>query len=320
MNDQAKDTPVCAFIHSDDIEKHITGHGHPERPERSRAVKAAAQHADLKGRLLHLKPEPATAELIALAHTENYIERARTEIESGSFMLSTGDTNVSSDSYEIALLAAGAVINAVDLVMKGQMKRAFCAMRPPGHHANATRGMGFCVFNNIAVGARYAQKKHELERVLIVDWDVHHGNGTQDIFYADPSVLFFSTHQSPFYPGTGARSETGEGPGKGFTMNRPFPSGTGPRVIDAFEKDLTEAADRFKPQLVMISAGFDSRKGDPLGGFILEDDDFVTLTKIMMGIAKKHAEGRLVSVLEGGYNLDGLKAATTAHLITLAEA
>lgn len=318
MTDHEKAAPLCAFIHSDLAKKHITGPGHPERPERSDAIKAAGK--TLKAHLLMPSPEPATQEVIALAHDKGYIDRVEQEIRSGATMLSTGDTTVCEASYDAALLSAGAVTGAVDLVMKKTVKRAFCGMRPPGHHANANRGMGFCVFNSIAVGARYAQKQHGIERVLIADWDVHHGNGTQDIFYQDDSVFFFSTHQSPLYPGTGAAVERGEGKGKGFTLNRPLPAGTGPRVVDAFQKDLVEAADRFKPDLVMISAGFDSRKGDPLGGFILEDDDFSTLTKVMMDIAEKHSEGRLVSVLEGGYNLDGLQSATTAHLKALAEA
>src|SRR5205823_4535682 len=200
-------------------------------------------------------------------------------------------------------------------VIGGELRTAFCIVRPPGHHATPDRGMGFCIFNNIAVAARYAQTRHKAGRVLIADWDVHHGNGTQDIFYADGSVLFFSTHQSPWYPGTGSADETGYAEGEGKTINCPFPAGSGRQEIaGAFEQLLIPAADEFKPDLVLISAGFDSRAGDPLGHFLLTDADFADLTSIMLTIADEHAEGRLVSVLEGGYSLSGLAAATRAHV------
>jgi acetoin utilization deacetylase AcuC-like enzyme len=180
--------------------------------------------------------------------------------------------------------------------------------------------MGFCIYNNVAIGARYAQKKHGAQRVMIVDWDVHHGNGTQDIFYTDGSVFFFSTHQSPWYPGTGDAGETGEGKGKDSTMNCPLPAGSRQEIIDAFRRKLIPSADGFKPDLVMISAGFDSRLGDPLGRFRLTDDDFADLTRMMLDVAEKHAGGRIVSVLEGGYSLDGLAAGVVAHVTTLEHA
>ena len=180
--------------------------------------------------------------------------------------------------------------------------------------------MGFCIFNNIAIGARYAQKKHGIERVLIADWDVHHGNGTQDVFYSDGSVFFFSTHQSPWYPGTGDAGETGEGKGKGMTMNCPLPAGSHKEILEAFRVKLMAAANSFKPDLVMISAGFDSRLNDPLGRFRLTDDDFADLTRMMLDMAEKHAGGRLVSVLEGGYSLEGLAASVAAHVTTLEHA
>jgi acetoin utilization deacetylase AcuC-like enzyme len=253
-------------------------------------------------------------------HTPSYIQLAEREIRAGRRELSTGDTQVSARSYDVALAAAGAVLNAVDVVVTGTAANAFCAVRPPGHHARPEQGMGFCIFNNVAIAARYAQRHHGLGKVLIADWDVHHGNGTQDTFYEDGSVFFFSTHQWPWYPGTGPASETGNGAGKGTTMNRPFPAGSGrAEIFKVFAEDLRRAADAFQPDLVLISAGFDSRVGDPLGDFTLTDADFTALTRLLLEIAGEHAGGRLVSVLEGGYNLSGLAPAVAAHVETLLE-
>jgi acetoin utilization deacetylase AcuC-like enzyme len=236
----------------------------------------------------------------------------------GFHELSTGDAIICPKSLDAALRASGGVLNAVDAVAGKQSKNAFGIVRPPGHHATPAQGMGFCLFNNIAIGARYAQRKYGLDRILIADWDVHHGNGTQDIFYTDGTVFFFSTHQHPWYPGTGAPDETGEDRGAGMTMNRPFPAGAGrEQILGVFREDLINAAEKVRPELVMISAGFDSRAGDPLGGFLLTDEDFADLTRVMLEIADKYAGGRLVSVLEGGYNLAGLAAAVRAHVDAL---
>jgi acetoin utilization deacetylase AcuC-like enzyme len=301
------------------FKQHDTGPGHPERPERYEALTRAFERAGLTKSLLHVATRPATDDEVALVHTRPYIETVKRDIAAGASELSTGDTTISPRSLEVALDAAGGVMNAIDQVFKKKAANAFCAVRPPGHHARPNQGMGFCIFNNVAIAARYAQHKHGIERVLIADWDVHHGNGTQDTFYSDGSVFFFSTHQSPWYPGTGDAHETGEGKGKGCTMNCPFPAGAGhSEILGVFQDRLMHAADQFKPDLVLTSAGFDSRFGDPLGRFTLSDQDFADLTLVMLEIADKHAGGRLVSVLEGGYDLLGLSLAATAHVQALA--
>lgn len=301
--------------------QHVTGEGHPERPERLDAVASALDNAGLTKKMSRIEPRAAKDDELASVHSREYIALVRREVGRGNRNLSTGDTVISPKSLDVALNAAGGVLNAVDAVLNGHAKNAFCAVRPPGHHATPTRGMGFCLFNNVAVAARYAQKKLGSARILIVDWDVHHGNGTQDAFYADGSVLFFSTHQYPWYPGTGAADERGEGKGRDLIMNCPFDAGAGrSEVYGAFRQRLVPTVDEFKPDFVLISAGFDSRTGDPLGRFQLSDDDFADLTRLMLDIADKHCEGRLVSVLEGGYSLAGLGAATASHVRTLISA
>ena len=293
---------------------HLAGRQHPERPERFDAVMNGLNRAGLLDRMLLLEARTATGDELLLCHTAEYLKTVRRDVESGRRYLSTGDTDITPNSWDVATRAVGGVLNAVDAVLSGSARNAFCAVRPPGHHANAARGMGFCLFNNAAIAARYAQRNHGVGRVLIVDWDVHHGNGTQDIFYRDASVFYFSSHQWPLYPGTGRADDTGDGPGEGATMNFPFPAGAGRReILGAVENHLLPAAARFQPDLVLISAGFDSRVGDPLGRFTLTDIDFADLTRAVMGIAG----GRVVSVLEGGYNLDGLASAAAAHASAL---
>lgn len=301
--------------------RHDTGAGHPERPSRLLAVEQRLRGEAWFDALHPLSPREADIDAITLVHDPRYVELVRREVEGGLRQLSTGDTAISEESYAVALGMVGGVLEAVDAVMLGRSRNAFCAVRPPGHHATGVRGMGFCLFNGVAVAARYAQQVHGVERVLIADWDVHHGNGTQDIFYTDGSVFFMSTHQYPFYPGTGPRGETGEGAGAGLTMNRPFPAGAGDdEVIGAFTEDLLPAARAFRPDLVLVSAGFDSRIGDLLGGFRVTDDGFRTLTQVMLEIAEIAAGGRLVSVLEGGYTLAGLASAAHAHVEELVHA
>jgi acetoin utilization deacetylase AcuC-like enzyme len=292
---------------------------HPESPQRINAVLSTIRQLEQQGRVSVITPHAATEEEILLVHSTDYIKKVRAEIAAGRQTLSTGDTELSRDSLTAAFAAAGTVVSAVDAVMTGRTPTAFCAVRPPGHHASANRGMGFCIFNNIAIGARYALKRHRVSRILIADWDVHHGNGTQEVFWSDGSVLFFDVHQHPWYPGTGSPAEQGDGKARGLIVNNPFPAGSGrAEILKAFRERLVPAAATFKPELVLISAGFDSRAGDPLGQFTLTDQDFAELTDLLLNVAREHAGGRLVSVLEGGYAIDGLARAVNAHLGRLA--
>ena len=301
--------------------EHDPGKGHPESIARYQAVSRILKADGIKEKCQALPLRVATSKEILACHDPLYLDRVRADIAGGSELLTTGDTHVCPESLDVALAAAGSVLNAIDGVFEGTFENAFCAVRPPGHHATADRGMGFCIFNNVAIAARYAQRKHGAERVVIIDWDVHHGNGTQDIFYEDGSVFYFSTHQSPWYPGTGAADEKGDGDGDGATLNGPFPAGSGYAQINALICDqFSRAMEKFKPDLVLVSAGFDSRVGDPLGHFTLTDGQFIELTKRLLEIAHKYAAGRLVSVLEGGYNLEGLASGVRAHVGQLMEA
>lgn len=305
--------PVC--------KQHLVGEDHPECPERYDAIYLALCRSGLMDHLQKIPCRSALDEEIVLAHTPAYLELVKREVAAGPGWLSTGDTPVSSGSLEAATYTVGGVLNAVESVVTGKVKNAFCLARPPGHHATSDRGMGFCIFNNVALAARYAQEKLGIERVLIVDWDVHHGNGTQDIFYRDGSVFYFSIHQSPLYPGTGATDEIGEGPGRGATMNVPLAAGADGRAfMRSLESDLGPAMAHFRPQLVLISAGFDAREGDPLGAFKLQDEDFAAMTTFLLKLAARYANGRVVSVLEGGYHLGGLASAAVAHAQALHDA
>jgi acetoin utilization deacetylase AcuC-like enzyme len=300
------------------VKAHDPAPGHPERPARFDAILNRLESSGLLRDLVALEGRTADAGDLALVHTRDYIALVEREIGSGYPDLTTGDTPVGPGSLEAACIAAGCCLAAVDAVFQKAVTNAFCLVRPPGHHASAARGMGFCIFNNVALAARYAQRNYGANRVLIADWDVHHGNGTQDIFYGDESVLFFSTHQSPWYPGTGAASEKGEGAGFGVTINCPFPAGSaGREIAGAFETVLLPAAKAFRPDLILLSAGFDSRHGDPLGQFLLTDEDFAYLTTLMADLAADFCNGRLISVLEGGYSLDGLALAAEAHVRAL---
>jgi acetoin utilization deacetylase AcuC-like enzyme len=316
-----QDRPApTGFVYDEIFLEHRTGEGFPERPDRIRAI---AQHLEKKGlsaKLARIPARPAPLEWVTRVHSPAYVERVRKACEEGASFLDTRDCPLSARTYDAALAAAGGVLAAVDAVMEGKVRNAFCAIRPPGHHALRERAMGFCFFNNAAIAARYLREKHGLDRVLIVDWDVHHGNGTQDAFYRDGSVMYFSTHQHPFYPGTGKEDETGEGEGKGRIVNVPLPAGTGDEtILKAYEEKLRPAAEAFRPDFVLVSCGFDSHQGDRLGGFAVTTGGFGKMTRIVREIAGKHAKGRLVSLLEGGYTLENLETAAEAHVRALME-
>lgn len=304
-----------ALLLDDLLTHHKTAEGHPECPERLSVVRQALNNGEGFHAVAARRAEMSE---ITLCHDPAYVEAVLKKIADGADELGGGDVSVSAESGEVALHAAGGVIDATDLVLSGQVKNAFCAVRPPGHHARPANAMGFCLFNNVAIAARHAQKHHGLKRVAIIDWDVHHGNGTQDIFYNDGSVLFFSTHQHPWYPGTGLRQETGEGKAEGLILNEPLASGSGPtEILGAFRQRLLPALEKFRPELILISAGFDSRHGDPLGHFRLRDEDFAEMTRILMDAAARYCGEKIVSALEGGYNLEGLGPAVKAHVSQL---
>jgi acetoin utilization deacetylase AcuC-like enzyme len=289
---------------------------HPESPWRLDAIEQHLTSAGLAARCTPGTWSPLPREQLAAAHEPDVLALVEEAVAAGGGMLDP-DTPVSRRSLDVALAAAGVAVAAVDAVVAGPDRRALCLVRPPGHHATPSRSMGFCLFNNVALAARHARAAHGVGRVLIVDWDVHHGNGTQDVFYADDSVAFVSIHRygGGFYPGTGAADETGTGPGLGTTTNVPLPRGTPPAEYhDAFRRAVETAAARHRPELVIVSAGFDAHRLDPIGGLGLDADDYRPLTKLVLDVADTHAGGKLVSCLEGGYHLDALAASVGAHL------
>ena len=310
-----------ALIHHPIYQKHDTGFGHPETPKRYEVVmNALKSDQNFWESLLEITPTQASKGLIQSAHTKEHFKQVETAFEKGLDRLDA-DTTISMQSFDASLYAAGGACRAVDAVMLGEAKNAFVAVRPPGHHATAETAMGFCLFNNIAVAARYAQNKYkEIERVAIIDWDVHHGNGTQGIFYDDPSVYFFSMHQYPWYPGTGSRGETGFSRCLGYTTNVPVQAETNPgEQKRMFNAAIGEINQNFKPDLIMISAGFDAHLTDPLGQLRLQDADFVQMTRTIKQWADETCNGRIISVLEGGYNLETLGKTVVNHVAELSK-
>jgi len=306
------------FVYDDIYLAHKTTVGHPETPQRLVAIVERLKTTGLYSRLFTLSPKPAPSKWLTMVHTPEYVRRVRRSCEEGTEYLDSIDVPISPESYEVALTAVGGVLCAIDAVMEKKVTNAFCAVRPPGHHALKDMAKGFCIFNNIAIGARYIQKKHNLSKILIVDWDVHHGNGTQAEFYDDPSVLYFSVHQYPFYPGTGSEAEKGSGKGLNYNINVPLPAGSGDAdYVRVFKEKLEPAALAFSPDFVLISAGFDAHKDDLLGGMKVTAEGFAKLTQTVKEIAEKCCEGRIVSILEGGYGLDGLAASVEAHIQVL---
>jgi acetoin utilization deacetylase AcuC-like enzyme len=314
--------PTTGLVTHPDYLKHVAGHGHPESPERLKAIAAQLHKSGLMDQLTavpvtHAK-ETDLAPWIDTAHAAGYREALHRIIPEHGISYLDGDTGVSPGSWSAALAAVGGTMSAIDQVMDGRITNAFCALRPPGHHAESRRGMGFCLFNNVAIAARYLQRHHHIKKVAIVDWDVHHGNGTQQIFYEDPTVFYVSTHQFPLYPGTGAASETGKGAGTGYTLNCPMPAGRNDDDYTAvFVKHILPALKDFGPEFILISAGFDAHRDDPLAGMSVTEAGFGELTRLIRQLGDEACRGRIVSCLEGGYNLPALAGSVQAHLLAL---
>ncbi len=309
---------TTAIVYDPRYLEHDTGTGHPERPSRlTHAIEALESMPWFDG-LRRIQPRACERDWLTAVHDDDYIDRSLAACRNGRGFLDTPDVTIGTSSWDVAALATGGALAIADAVVAGEVDNGFALVRPPGHHAERDTALGFCLFNNIAITSRYLQRRHGLDKILILDWDVHHGNGTQHSFEEDPSVFYVSLHQYPWYPGTGARHETGLGAGAGSTLNCPMPAGSGDddyRV--AFKDQVLPAARAFKPDAVLISAGFDAHAADPLGGINLSTGFFRWMTREMMEIADASAGGRIVSLLEGGYDLDALAACVCAHVETL---
>jgi len=302
-----------AFIYDPRYLLHNATISHPERPDRLRAIVGRLKESGLWDRLHHIQPQPAEREWIELAHTAEHIATVEAAVRSAPTSLDP-DTHVGQESFDCALLAVGGAIAACDAVVSGKYQNAFAAVRPPGHHAERGAAMGFCLFNNVAIAARYLQQRHGIGRVAILDWDVHHGNGTQHILEDDPSILYISIHQHPLYPGTGLQTERGTGAGVGATLNIPLSGGCGDQEYAVAFDQVEEAINDFRPEFLLISAGFDAHHRDPLASMRLTADGFQYLAKRVVQLARLHCRNRLVMVLEGGYDLIGLSTSVEACL------
>src|SRR3954469_21689212 len=293
---------------------HDNGPGHPERPDRLRAIESVLE-AEKFQTLVRVQPEPADIEAITLCHPRDYVEEVKEAAPTEGMVQLDADTSMSPGTWEAALRAVGGAMMAVDEVVTKKGTNAFIAQRPPGHHAETVRLMGFCIFNHAAIAARHAQRKHGLHRVAVVDFDVHHGNGTQEIFWSDPTLMYCSTHQMPLYPGTGALSERGE---HDNIVNAPLrPGDGGAQFKEALESRILPRLQAFGPELIIMSAGFDAHQRDPLANLQFVEEDFAWATRKVMEVADRTAQGRVVSVLEGGYDLQGLSLSAAAHVIAL---
>ena len=310
---------TTGYVYDPRFLEHDTGAGHPERPARlTRIVESLASNAWFAD-LPRFEPLPADRASVEAIHAPEYVDHADQVIASGAEYLDSMDVAVSRSSFEIALLAAGAGMTLANEIIAGRVNNGMAIIRPPGHHAEAQRALGFCIFNNVAILAEHLKSAHGIERIAIVDFDVHHGNGTQSAFQADPNVMYISTHQFPYYPGTGAAEEIGTGPGAGTIVNCPLRAGSGNTEYEAaFMKRILPALDAFGPDFVLVSAGFDAHADDPLGDMRLSTDFYGRMTEWLLEIADRHAGGRLISLLEGGYDVDALAASVVAHIGTLA--
>ncbi len=305
------------FLYDERFLLHRTGPHHPEIPERLEAVFKGASENGLFSRLIRLHAVPASPKWIEAVHPREYIRRFEETCLKGLSEFDHPDNQICEETFQTAVLAAGGTIEAARQVMEGHLDNAFCAVRPPGHHAEKEKAMGFCMLNNVAIAANYLREAWGVERIGIVDFDVHHGNGTQHIFENDPSVFFYSIHEHPTfsYPGTGREFERGTGPGYGFTLNSPILPGLGDEdYMEAFERDLIPAFDRFKPQFMLVSAGFDAHQDDDMSDILVSSQGFSWMMRTLMELAHRHANGRLVSVLEGGYSLERLPELSSEHL------
>jgi acetoin utilization deacetylase AcuC-like enzyme len=307
-----------AFVYDPLFLNHDTGRSHPERSQRLVAAHDLIQSRPWYSDLIQLKPAPADLKWVETIHDKRYIERVHQACSGQQRHLDSPDVSISRESYDVALNAVGSLLGIADQVMNEKADNGFAMIRPPGHHAENDVAMGFCLFNGIAIAARYLQESYGLERILILDWDVHHGNGTQHTFEQDPSVFYISLHQFPHYPGTGARSETGIGAGEGATLNCPMSPGLGDEHYrQAFQEIILPRAKSFAPDAVLISAGFDAHFADPLGSINLDNQSYVWMTQAMMELADQCCDGRLISVLEGGYDLDALAESVSEHVNVL---